>query len=149
MRCMRRLLRISYLERKTNEFVRDSIRTLVGPQEPVLATVKRRKLQWFGHVTRHNTLSKIILQGTVEGGRKRGRQRKSWSDNVKEWTSLDMGHLLQQTTDRQAWRRVSYPRQLIPPDDDTWSRDECVSVCVQHICLIKRPLTYTFGSLSI
>jgi len=67
------------------------------------------RISFLLQLGRHFTyaLSKIILQGTVEGGRKRGRQRKSWSDNVKEWTSLDMGHLLQQTTDRQAWRRVS------------------------------------------
>ena len=38
-----------------------------GPQKPLLATVKRRTLAWFGHVTRHDSLSKTILQGTSEG----------------------------------------------------------------------------------
>ena len=42
---------------------------LVGPQEPLLPqSVKRWKLAWFRHVTRHNSLSKIILQGTLECG---------------------------------------------------------------------------------
>ena len=40
----------------------------VGPQKPLLSTVKRRKLQWYGHVTRDNNLAKTILQGTVGGG---------------------------------------------------------------------------------
>ena len=85
MKCMRKLLRISYLERKTNEFVKARVQSFVGPGEPLLATVKRCKLQKIGHETKHDTLSKTILQGTVAGGRKRGRQRKSWLDNVKEW----------------------------------------------------------------
>ena len=42
----------------------------------------------FGHATHHNSLDKTILQGTLEGGRCCGRQRKCWMDNIKEWTSL-------------------------------------------------------------
>ena len=69
---------ISYLEHRTNDWVRSEINFHLGPQEPLLA--------WFGHVTRHDTLSKTILHGTSEGGRNRGRQRNCWMDNVKEWT---------------------------------------------------------------
>ena len=47
-KCLRKLLRISHLEHKTNDWVRSKINFLVGPQEPLLATVKRRKLSWFG-----------------------------------------------------------------------------------------------------
>ena len=50
-KCMRKRLRIFYLEHKTNDCVRNKINILVGPQEPLLAAVKRRKLAWFGHVT--------------------------------------------------------------------------------------------------
>ena len=115
MKCMRKLLRISYLERKTNKFVRARVQSFVGPREPLLATVNRRKLQWFGHVTRHDTLSKTILQGTVEGVRKSGRQRKSWLDNVKEWTTLSMPELLIQATDRAGWRRTSVSSSAVSP----------------------------------
>ena len=55
----RTLLRISYTEHKTNEYV-DS---LAGKQDPLLATVNRRKLPCFGHVTRHNTIANTILKG--------------------------------------------------------------------------------------
>ena len=44
--------KISYLEHKTNDWVRSKINFLMGPQEPLLVTVKRRTLTWFGHVTR-------------------------------------------------------------------------------------------------
>ena len=64
--------------------------TPVLPQEPLVATVMRMKLAWFGHVTRHDRLSKTILQGTFAVGRRRGRQRNCWMDNIKKWTSLPM-----------------------------------------------------------
>ena len=64
-KCTRKLLRISCLEYKTNDWVRSKINFLMGPQEPLLATVKRRKLAWFGHITRHDNLCKTILQGSL------------------------------------------------------------------------------------
>ena len=57
------------------------------PHEDLLTIVKRRKLQWYGHVSRSSGLAKTILQGTVKGGRRQGRQRKRWEDNVREWTA--------------------------------------------------------------
>ena len=57
-----------------------------GSTETSSGTVKRLKLAWFRHDTHHNSLSKTILQGTLEGGLCRGGQRKCWTDNVKEWT---------------------------------------------------------------
>ena len=72
--CTRKLLRIFYLKRKTNDWVRSKVNLLVGPQELLLATVKRRKLAWFGHVTRHDSLSETVFQSTLNGGRRCGRQ---------------------------------------------------------------------------
>ena len=56
-----------------------------------ISHVKRRKLQWYGHVSRSSGLVKTILQGTVKGGRRPGRQRKRWEDNIREWTGLEFG----------------------------------------------------------
>ena len=82
-KCIRKLLRISYLEHKTNDWVQNKIISHVGPQEPLLATVKRQKLGWFRHVTRHDSLSKTILQDTSEGGRRRRNGG---------WTTSKSGH---------------------------------------------------------
>ena len=60
---MRKVLRISYLEHKANEWVRSKINFLVGPPDPLLATVKTQKLARFRHATRYDSLSKIILGG--------------------------------------------------------------------------------------
>ena len=65
--CYRRVLHISYKEHRTNEFVRQQVTNYAGRQEPLLATVKRRKLAWDGHIYRQESLAKIILQGTAEG----------------------------------------------------------------------------------
>jgi hypothetical protein len=63
----RKILRIYYKEHKTNAYVRDNINMYAGNQEQLLSVIKRRKLAWHGHVTRHDFLSKTILQGTVNG----------------------------------------------------------------------------------
>ena len=76
MRCYRMLLHISYKDHVTNEEVRAKIQLAIGPHEDLLTIVKRRKLQWYGHVSRSSGLTKSILQGTVKGGRRQGRQRK-------------------------------------------------------------------------
>ena len=65
------------------------IQQAIGPHEDLLTIVKRRKLQWYGHVSRSSGLAKTILQGTVKGGRKQDRQRQRWEDNIKDWTGLE------------------------------------------------------------
>ena len=106
-KCPKKLVRISCLEHETNDWVQIEIFFHVGPQEPLLATVKRRKLALFRRVTRHDSLSKTILQGTLEGERHRGRQRKCWMDNIKEWTSLPVPDLPTRASCRKDWKRIS------------------------------------------
>ena len=89
MRCCRKILRISYKDHVTNEEVRAKIQQAVGPHEDLLTIVKRRKLQWYGHVSCSTGLAKTILQGTVKGGRRQGRQRKKWEDNIRNRTGLE------------------------------------------------------------
>ena len=88
MRCYCKILRISCKDHVTNEEVRAKIQPAIGPHED-LTIVKRRKLQWYGHVSRSSGLAKTILQGTVTGRRRQGRQRKRWEDNIREWTGLE------------------------------------------------------------
>ena len=78
MKCFRRVLGISYKDRVKNEEVKRRIRMAIGNYEELLPLVIRRKLRWFGLVTRSSGLSKVCLQGTVEGQRKRGRQKTRW-----------------------------------------------------------------------
>ena len=76
IRCYRKILHISYKDHVTNEEVRAKIQQAIGPHEDLPTIVKRRKLQWYGHVSRSSGLAKTVLQGTVKGGKRQGRQRK-------------------------------------------------------------------------
>ena len=91
MFCYRKIPYISYKDHVTNEQVRAKIQQAIGPHEDLLIIVMRRKLQWYGHVSRSSGLAKTILQGTVKGGRRQGRQRKRWEGNIREWTGLEFG----------------------------------------------------------
>ena len=77
------LLGISYRHHTTNNEVKTRNEN-IGPYEDLLTSVKRRKLKWLVYVTRSSGLAKTVLQGTVQGGRRRGRQRKRWEDNIRE-----------------------------------------------------------------
>ena len=89
MRCYCKILHISYKDLVANEEVHAKIQQAIGPHEDLLTIVKRLKLQWYGHVSRSSGLAKTTLQGTVKGGRRQGRQRKRWEDNIREWTGLE------------------------------------------------------------
>ena len=89
--CYRKILRISYKDHVTNEEVRAKIQQAISPHEDLLTIVKIRKLQRYGHASRSSDLAKTILQGTVKGGRREGRQRKRREDNTREWTGLEFG----------------------------------------------------------
>ena len=91
----------------------------ISQQKPLLAAVKGWKLVWFGHVTRHNSLSKPILQGSLEGEQRHGRQKKCWMVNIKEWTSLPLPELLTKTSCRKKknGRASLLNRSSCPPGD--------------------------------
>ena len=89
MRCYRKILRISYKDHVTNEKVCAKIQQAIGPHEYPMSIVKRRKLKWYGHVSRSSGPAKTIFQGTVKGERRQGRHEKRWEDNIREWTGLE------------------------------------------------------------
>ena len=106
MRSFRRLFCISYKDHITNEEVQSRIRKAIGPYEELLSTVKRRKMKWYGHVTRASGLAKTVLQGTVWGGRRRGRQRIRWGDNIRDWTGLELCNAVRRAEEREEWRML-------------------------------------------
>ncbi|KAI8490905.1 hypothetical protein Bbelb_313240 [Branchiostoma belcheri] len=109
MNCYRRLLRVHWTSHTTNKEVMERIHTSVqGPLDSFLATVKKEKLQWFGHVSRaKGTLSHTVLQGKVEGARPRGRPRRSWITDLKEWTGVTANQMARLAEDRQQWKNLA------------------------------------------
>ena len=74
--------------------------------DDLLTMVKKRKLRWYGHISRSSGMAKTILQGTVKGARRRGRQKKRWEDNIKESTGMGFGDSLRAAEDREWWKGI-------------------------------------------
>ena len=103
MRCYCKTLCISYKDDVANEKVCAKIQQAIGTHEDLLMIVKRRKLQWYGHVSRSSGLTKTILQGTVKIGRRQGRQRKRWEDNIREWKGQEFGRSERTVENMEKW----------------------------------------------
>ena len=108
---------LSYLSqifsaKKTHQWVLNK----AGVKREVLATVKARKLAYYGHTMRkqESCLEKEIMQGTMPVARRRGRSRTAWMDNIKTWTGLSVEESIRMTEDRDKWRKyvhgVANPR---------------------------------------
>ena len=105
-RCYRRLLNITWKDRVRNDEVLRRMKQYLGEMVPLVMTARRRKLQWFGHTTRRmGSLAHTIMHGSVEGERRRGRQRSTWLDDIKKWTELSMTEAMDEAMDRVRWRR--------------------------------------------
>ena len=110
----RKILHISYKDHVINEEVCAKIQQAIGPHKDVLKIVIRRKLQWYGHVSRSSSLAKTILQGTVKGERRQVRQRKRREDSSREWTGLEFGRSQRAVENREKWRKLVAKSSVVP-----------------------------------
>ena len=77
-------MKISWREKKTNE----EVLTLADEQLYIIPTIKKRKITYFGHMTRRNNILRLLLEGPLEGKVSRGRPRTEWITNITEWTGM-------------------------------------------------------------
>jgi len=84
MKGLRKILRVSWTAKKTNEWVLNNAEV----KRELLDTVKARKLAYYGHTMRKqwSCLEKEVMQGTLPGARRRGRPHTACVDNIKTWT---------------------------------------------------------------
>lgn len=105
----RKLLRISWTEKRTNKSVLEDIK----PTRSLEAMVVRRKLQYFGHVMRNQgSLEHDIMIGQVEGSRKQGKPRTRWIDDVKKIVNLSWEAITHIVKDRKEWRKLTEVRTM-------------------------------------
>ena len=77
--CWRRLLRIPWTARRSNQ----SILKEINPEYSLEGWMLKLKLQYFGHLIRRtDSLEKTLILGKIEGRRRRGRQRMRWTMNM-------------------------------------------------------------------
>ena len=108
------MLRNSNKDHVTNNEVPAKIQQAIGLHENLLNIVKRRKLQWYGHVSRSSGLAKPILQGKVKGRKVQGRQRNRCVDIIREWTGLEFAKSQRAVENREKWRKLVAKSSLVP-----------------------------------
>ena len=99
----RRMLSIHWEEKRTNRSILEEL----GVKRQLLGELVKRKLTYFGHIIRGSgsSLTLQIIEGKVEGKRKRGRQKKQWFDNIREWTGLSLVEAKRLAQNRTAWKK--------------------------------------------
>ena len=103
MWCFRRIGRISWRDKVSNDDVLSKLKT----EKQLLQDIQKRKCKYFGHIKRRNNILTTALEGKLNGKRPRGRPRNNWFGDIREWTELSTYECTSMAADRHLWSVIS------------------------------------------
>ena len=126
MKCYRKMLKIVWTDKITNQEVRNRLQI---QNSYLISQYMKLKLSYFGHVKRHDTIEKTVLEGKMEGKRSRGKPRRAWADDVSHWLGMSIASAGMLAQDRDQYRRcsqaaTSQAAEFPPPRKSTRRNDE-------------------------